>query len=124
MFFAAAAATASNPDKPPFYFDTPFVIVDGTTQIVPEVADKIDAADPLHELGRYLDQPVRLRGIMIYHSDDDSFAPVELARDFDKQLTDLGVEHDYLEVPGTHCGPSYDPVVNFMSDHLVGEEQP
>ena len=124
MFYAAAAATASNPDKPPFYFDTPFAIVDGTTQIVPEVADKINAADPVHELGRYLDQPVQLRAIMIYHSDNDSIAPVELARDFDKQLTDLGVEHEYLEVPGTHCGPSYDPVVKFMSDHLVGEEQP
>ena len=47
-----------NPDKPPFYLDMPFAIVDGEAQIVPEVADKIIAADPVHDLERYLHQPV------------------------------------------------------------------
>lgn len=119
---AAAAGTASNPDKPPFYLDMPFAIVDGTAQIVPEVADKINAADPVHDLSKYLDQPVRLQGIMIYHPENNVIiAPLEAARDFGQQLTDLGIEHEFLAVPGALCGPSYGPIVQYMSDHLVGE---
>ncbi|MGB4803567.1 MAG: alpha/beta fold hydrolase [Anaerolineae bacterium] len=124
-YYALAAATASNPDKPPFYLDTPFAIVDGKTQIVPEVFDKVAASDPADEVDRFLAQPERLNAILILHGEGDNFVPVELARDFDQLLSDRGVEHEYLEkANGGHCDFLYTPVVNFMSAHLVGEEQP
>ncbi len=122
-----AAAAAANPDKPPFYLDMPVAVVDGEAQIVPEVVDKMIAVDPVHDLERYLSQPERLSAILIYHGNHDELVPVELARDFDKLLTDLGIEHEYLETNGMHCdflNERYAPVVKFMSDHLVGEEQP
>lgn len=120
-----AAAAAANPEKPPFYLDMPVALVDGEAQIVPEVVDKMIAVDPVHDLDRYLSQPERLSAILIYHGNHDWLVPVELARDFDKLLTDRGVEHEYLEATAGHCDfgyLGYMPVVKFMSDHLVGEE--
>lgn len=116
-----AAATASNPDKPPFYLDMPVAVVNGEPQIVPEVVDKMIAADPVHELERYLSQSERLNAILIYHGANDPIVPVGLARDFDKLLKDRDIEHEYLEATGGHCDFTYDPVVKFMSEHLVGE---
>ena len=55
------------------------------------------ANDPVDELDRYLAQPERLSAILIYHGNRDQLTPVEQARDFDKLLTDRGVEHEYLE---------------------------
>lgn len=115
---AIAAGAASNPDKPPFYLDMPFEEVDGEVQIVPDVWEKVNAVSPGHDVPGYLDQPVRLRGLMIYHGEHDGFAPVEPVRDFDKNLTEQGVEHEYLEVNGNHCNLDNAPVLQFMSDHL------
>lgn len=118
-FISRAAAAASNPDNPPFYLDMPFEETDGGVQIVQDVMDKISAASPAQDVRQYLDQPERLRGIMIYHGENDTQVPVELARDFDNLLTKLGVEHEYVESPKAHCTLDYAPVLKFMSDHLV-----
>ncbi len=118
-----AAAAASNPDKPPLYLDMPITIVDGKAQIAPEVLDKILAVDPSHEVERYLLQPERLNAILIYHGTNDPYTPIDLVRDFDKLLTDRGIDHEYLEVDAGHCNYSFEPVVKFMSDNLVGAEQ-
>ena len=84
--------------------------------------DKIAAVDPIHDLERYLTQSQQLSGILIFHGQHDNPG---LARDFDKLLSDRGVEHEYLEeVNGGHCDFLFTPVVTFMSAHLVGEEQP
>ncbi len=125
LVLAWVAATASNPDKPPFYLDMPVEMVNGTAQLVPEVIDKMTANDPVDELDRYLAQPERLSAILIYHGNRDQMTAVEHARDFDKLLTDRGVEHAYLEAIAGHCDfgyLGYIPVVQFMSDNLVGEE--
>ena len=121
VFVAAAAAAASNPDKPPFYLDMPYEEIDGEVQIVQEVYEKVNATYPVNDVGPYLDQPIRLHGLMIYHGENDAMAPVEVVRDFDRMLTEQGVEHEYLEVRGRHCDLDYAPVLNFMSDHLVFE---
>ncbi|MBK9232743.1 MAG: hypothetical protein IPO15_18355 [Anaerolineae bacterium] len=118
------AAAAANPDKPPFYLDIPVALVNGEAQIVPEVVEKMIGVDPVHDLDRYLSQPERLNAILILHGEGDNLVPVELARDFDKLLSDRGVEHEYLEIKGGHCDFLFTPVVTFMSAHLVGEEQP
>ena len=119
-YFATAAAAAADPDKPPFYLDMPFEIIGGEAQIVPDVYERINALDPAHDLLNYLNQPVRLRGLMIYHGDRDSLASVEMARRFDKSLTEMGVPHEYVEVEGgVHCKLDWAPVLEFMSDHLI-----
>jgi len=120
--FAAAAAAASNPDKPPFYLDMPVALVDGKAEIVPEVFGRIVAADPTHQVERYLAQPERLRAIALYHGDGDPYAPVELAQSFDRLLSARGIEHEYVEATAGHCNFYFGPIVQFMSDHLVGEE--
>ena len=101
----------------------PFEAVDGQWQLVPEVRQKIIATDVVHDLPDYLNQPIRLRGLLIYHGVYDSFYPVEVIRDFDKRLTDLGVEHDYVEAnrasQGSHCNLDRTVVLKFMSEHLV-----
>jgi len=48
--------------------------------------------------------------------------PKEWARRYDQLLTDLGIEHNYVEVEnGGHCTLDYQPVLKFMSDHLTLE---
>ena len=68
---SVAAAAAANPAKPPFYLDMPVALVDGKAEIVPEVFDRIVAADPTHQVDRYLSQPERLRAISLFHGDGD-----------------------------------------------------
>ena len=62
-----AAAAAPDLDNPPFYAEMPFRIVDGHGEFVPEVVAKIIDLDSVQEARRYLQQPVRLRGIRIQH---------------------------------------------------------
>jgi predicted esterase len=95
--------------------------VEGKAEVVPEVFDRIVAADPTHQVDRYLAQPERLRAISLFHGASDEVAPVELARSFDRLLGDRGIEHEYVEVSGGHCSSYFGPIVQFMSDHLVGE---
>ncbi|MCB0195208.1 MAG: hypothetical protein KDJ65_24885 [Anaerolineae bacterium] len=121
-FISFAAGAASNPDKPPFYLDMPFKLVDGKGQIVPKVRQKIIAADVIHDVPDYLNQPVRLRGLLIYHGEYDGFAPVEVIRDFDKMLTELGVAHEYVEVKANHCNMDRSVVFKFMADHLIFDQ--
>lgn len=118
-----AAATAPDPDSPPFYAEMPFAIVDGKAQIVPAVRDKMAAADSVHDIQRYLAQPERLNALLLYHNvADDPGEFTEVARSFDRLLTGQGIEHEYLEsnIAG-FCQHYQGPAVKFMSDHLVGE---
>ena len=125
-WMALAAAAASNLDKPPFFLDMPFTLVDGQGQVVQEVVDRIVSADATHDLERYINQPERLRAIMLYHGAWDTFVPEELAQAFSARLTEQGIEHAYVEVNALHCSQwapdLYTPVVQFMSDNLVAEE--
>jgi enterochelin esterase-like enzyme len=116
---AEAAGAAPNPNAPPFYLDMPYQVVNGETQIVQSVIDKEKALDPLNAAVSYLKQPLRLRGLMIYHGIQDPQIPVGTARLFDKQLTRLGIPHKYLEVDGNHCDLDFSPVLQFESDALV-----
>jgi predicted esterase len=51
----------------------------------------------------------------------DDVVPVEEAQEFDAHLTDLGIDHEYLETDMGHCGDMV-PVLSFMSEHLVSKE--
>ena len=120
VVISRAAAAAPNPDNPPFYLDMPFVISDGKPQPVAAVWEKMGVVDPSHDAMKYTKQPQRLRVFMLYHGTSDDMVPVERARQYDKLLTDLGIEHNYVEVENRgHCELDYQPVLKFMSDHLT-----
>ena len=84
--------------------------------------DKAIAKDMIHALEGYLDQPIRLTNVLLYHGEFDPISPVEFVRDYDKLLSDRGVDHEYLEAPAGHCNLNYAPVLQFMSDNLTFEE--
>lgn len=120
---AVAAAVAPNADNPPWYFDMPYVVVDGKTEIAPGFLEKTRAMDPRSDVERYLAQPVRLNALLVQHGKYDSLVPVELARNFDNLLTEKGIVHEFDDSFDSHC--TFDmvqPMLKFLSDHLVGEE--
>lgn len=124
VFYAYAAATAPNPDNSPFYFDFPFEIVDGHAQVVPEVLEKITSANVVNDAHEYLNQPLRLRGIAVYHGALDDLVPLSMAISFSEVLTGLGIEHKFVEVDDDgHCDPQWDysDLLKFMSANLVHE---
>jgi hypothetical protein len=85
------------------------------------VLQKISDVDAYADLRDYLEQPVRLRGLAIYHGVLDD-VPVQMARSFSEALTEGGVDHLYAEVEdGGHCGPTWDysPLLMFMSETLA-----
>ena len=117
-----AAEAAPDPDNPPFYAEMPFRIVDGRGEFVPEVVAKIVELDAAHEARRYLQQPVRLRGIRIEHGTSDTTNAPSI-HSFKQLLDDLGIEHEYVEVNAGHCGGNWEAAsLKYMSDKLVFEE--
>lgn len=115
---AQAAGAASNPQKPPFYLDMPWAMVDGQSQPVASVMDKIAAASPWADAEAYAQQAQRLHAILLYQGRRDLFLPVKQAQAFDAHLTDLGIDHRYLETDGTHCS-DLRSIISFMSDQLA-----
>lgn len=122
-YIQVAAGAAPNPQKPPLYLDLPFRITNGQAEIVPEVAAKIVEHDSAHEARRYLAQPLRLRGILIMHALGDVWNPTPPVRGFDQLLTELGIEHTYIEEDAAHCSfPWEAESLAFLSEHLVFTE--
>ena len=121
--FAYSATVSPNPDKPPFFLDKPFELVDGKTQIVPEVWNQHVESDIVHgHLERYLKQPARLSGIMFVHGTSDNVTPVAQARTLDKAMTELGIDHVYDEHGGGHdfiTSKSLQFLSDYLSDQLV-----
>ncbi len=120
VYISFAADAASNPNKPPFYLDMPFEVVGGKLRAVPEVMAKIVAMGEMYDLEKYLQQPVRLRHILLYDGASDSLAVP--GRAFDQLLTARGVDHERIEAVGYHCDYDFKPVVQYLSDHLAAEQ--
>ena len=78
--------------------------------------------DEMHGLEEYLQQPARLRHILLYYGSRDDTAPVDLARSFDRLLTAHGVDHEQVEVESGHCSYDMKPVLQYLSDHLIAEQ--
>ena len=119
MIFAAEAAP--NPENPPFFLDMPVTMVDGKAQIVPEIAEKIDRLSISNFVTVYLEQPVRLNAILLYQGANDPLIPQELYDGFDELLTQNGIEHEYLSLPGGLHRVPYNPALEFMVKHLSSE---
>jgi poly(3-hydroxybutyrate) depolymerase len=123
-FVLMAAATVPDPDNPPFYCDMPFRIVDGQAEVVPEILTKMVEIDTAHEARRYVQQPVRLRGILLRRGVYDPKIPMSSVHSFVQVLTDLGIEHEYVEEESDHCGYGWEAAsLKYMSDKLVFEEK-
>jgi hypothetical protein len=119
VYTSRAAAAAPNPDAPPLYFDLPFRLEGGEGQTDLAVTRRIIGRDAMHDAQAFEAGPEALRGMLIYHGASDNDVPVAVARGFDALLTDLGIEHEYLEVAGGHCDLDYAPVLEFMSERLA-----
>ena len=122
MVGSIGRGSRADPDNPPFYCEMPFRIVDGRGEFVPEVVAKIVDNDAAHEARRYVQQPVRLRGIRIQHGTNDSMWAPSI-HSFEQVLTDLGIEHQYVEEKSGHCGGGWVAAsLKFMSDKLAFEK--
>jgi hypothetical protein len=122
-YIQMAAGTAPDPDNPPFYCEMPVRIVDGRGEFVPEVVAKIVEQDSMHEARRYVQQPVRLRGILIRHGALDEADLAKSVHSFVQLLTDLGIEHEYVEEKAVHCAPGWEAAeLKYMADKLVFEK--
>jgi len=118
-----AAAAAPDPNNPPFYCEMPFRIVNGHGEFVPEVVARIVDNDCAHAARRYVQQPVRLQGIRIQHGVHETKLTPSV-HSFVQLLTDLGIEHEYVEVKSMGCGGQWEQAsLKYMSEHLVFEEQ-
>lgn len=121
-WYALAGGVTPNPELPELFVNPPFVFGANGPEIPIEVMEQITAADAMHEVYAYLEQPVRLQALMLMHGTSDGFVTSERVRAFDVLLTELGVEHEYLEFAESHCGFPYDPGIVFMAENLVFEE--
>jgi hypothetical protein len=122
-YIQAAAGAAPDPNNPPFYCEMPVRIVDGRGEFVPEVIAKIVEADAAHEARRYLQQPVRLRGILIQYGTQDTESSMSVHR-FVRVLTDLGIEHEYVEEKTQRCGYGWEETsLKYMADKLAFEDE-
>ena len=113
-----SAAVSPNPDRPPFFLDPPFEVLNGEAQFLPEVWKLHEDSDIVHgHLERYLEQPVKLKGVQIVHGVLDGVVPVSQARSVDAAMTGLGMEHVYDEHEGGH---TYIPekALKFLSDRF------
>ena len=114
------AAVAPNPDKPPFYLDLPYEVVSLLPlrfRRVEEVWDRIVENDIIHELDRFLTQPMRLKGIKLVHGNQDETAFVRQARTLDRAMTNHGIAHEYEEHGGGHTFIA-EKSLQFLSNHL------
>lgn len=117
----AAAGVAPDPDNPPFYCEMPFRIAAGHGEFIPEVVAKIVESDAPHEARRYLQQPIRLRGILVQFDLQDTDQAPSL-RSFRQSLADLGIDYDYREFDAPHCGHAWEAEsLKFMAGKLQSE---
>jgi poly(3-hydroxybutyrate) depolymerase len=68
-------------------------------------------------------QPIKDAGvpIMVVHGDEDEAVPVQTSRDWVATMEELGIEHEYVELPGVTHGPvitaSQEYVYKFFGEH-------
>ena len=102
----------------------PFRIVGDHAEAVPEVFARIMEGDSLHEAQRYINQPVRLNGLLIQHALQDGYNPTDVVRASEAQLTKLGIDHEYVEVDALHCLFDWDGAsLKFMSERLAFDQE-
>ncbi len=95
-----AAAFAPNPNRPPFYGDFQFELVDGNVVPVPEVWKKWLAFDPVALVPSLGDNLRHLRGFKFDCWLSDGI--LDNSRAFSCALSEANVIHEYEEYDGGH----------------------
>lgn len=123
-------AFSPNPDKPPFYCDLPFKIVNG--KIVPDEIGfrKWRENSPIRMVEKYRSNLLKLRGLRFDsgYEDEFKFIPIN-SRLFSTELTNNGIEHIFEEYNGDHRnrmwgrqGRLFTEVLPYMWDLLKPEK--
>ncbi len=106
--YALAAVTVSqafspNPNKPPFFADFPFAVVEG--KVVPSEPghSKWEANFPVRMVSKYKENLKKLRGLRFDSGFEDEFKFIPAnSRAFSAELTKHGIEHIFEEYNGDH----------------------
>jgi len=122
---ALAAVAAPNPSNPPFFFHMPFKMVNGKAETDPQVLRKVESLGVTNDIRTYVAQPVRLNGLLIYIDTEKGADPasaqayLERAGSFDRLLSELGLQHEFIVVEAEHCNYDVTPILLFMDAHLA-----
>lgn len=115
---AQAAAWASNPRNPPYYFDWPYK--DGAAR--PVIQGKWPANAPMVFVDQYVPALKGDKAIMLEVGDKDPIAGTDIVIQFDQALTRLEVAHDFEVYEGDHgnrvASRFVEKVIPFFSEHL------
>lgn len=98
-----AQAFSPNPNKPPFYADFPFKMVDG--KMIPDepAFSKWRENSPIRMVGKYQSNLRKLRGLRFDSGYDDEFKFIPVnSRALSLELTNYGIEHTFEEYNGDH----------------------
>lgn len=120
--FPLLPAAVPNPEKPPFYYDSPYTYENGVYTLDTDLARRLLEADIVHgDLPRYLSQPTRLLAMQVVHGTADGLSPVSQARTLRGSLVDGGVTHVYEEHGGGHVF-LLDRLAEFLTKNLAGAQ--
>lgn len=114
---AYGMAFAPNPQKPPFYFDYPYNVSNGRL-----VRDEViwkewesGFGGIAEEIGRYKDNLLQLKGIVVDYGTHDEFAWIPRGCVyFDQQLTAGGIPHEMAVHEGDHQSQLGERVLGHM----------
>ena len=98
-----AQAFSPNPNKPPFYADFPFKMVEG--KMIPDEPgfSKWRENSPIRMVEKYRSNLMKLRGLRFDsgYEDEFKFIPIN-SRRLSNELTNNGIEHIFEEYNGDH----------------------
>lgn len=125
---AYGLAFASDPQKPPFYFDYPYSESNGKLARDDKVWKRWNSGfgGIPEEVAQYKDNFLRLKGITVDYGTNDEFPWIpQGCIYFDKQLTAAGIPHEMAVHNGNHQARLGERVLAhmlpFFSELLVGE---
>ena len=111
-----------NLQRPGLYSDLVYEWANGQALFIPSADQRCRNGDVQNgDLGRYVQQPLRLSGIKVVHGTGDGIIPISEARNFTNALGAAGVAFTYQEHSGGH---DYMPALAlpFLSAHLQSAE--
>jgi len=98
-----AQAFSPNPQRPPFFVDLPFKLVDGKLQPAEPAYSKWSANMPLNMAADNKQNLMKLRGLRFDTAWDDEFTHIPITvRAFARKLDELGVKFRFEEYNGDH----------------------
>jgi S-formylglutathione hydrolase FrmB len=124
-----AQAFSPNPQRPPFFADLPFKIVDGKLRPDEPAYSKWSANMPLNMATDNKQNLLKLRGLRFDTAWDDEFTHIPItARAFARKLDELGIKFSFEEYNGDHrnrmwgrSGRLYTEVLPYFSAMLEAE---